>query len=49
MNIQVDELAQRRMDIGEGIIKTKPTLSMEIISMYTKDEIQITDIRRYNT
>ena len=47
LNIQVDDLARRGMDMGRDTITAKPTLSTETISIYTKNEVQIIDLRKF--
>ena len=47
MNIQVDEFARRGMEMGVGKITIKPVLSTEVIALYTKNEVQITNLRKY--
>ena len=47
LNILVDELARKGMELGKGRITKKPTLSAEAIAIYTKDDVQVTDLRKY--
>ena len=47
LNIRVDKLADMGMKKGEGIIIKKPTLSTEVIALYTKEKVQILNVRQY--
>ena len=47
MNIQVDKFARRGMEMGVGKTTIKPVLSTEVIALYTKNEVQITNLRKY--
>ena len=47
MNIRVDELASKGMKMGNGEVKRKEILSTEVISLYNKKNIQISNLRRY--
>ena len=47
LNIQVDDLAQRGMNMGRDMITAKPMLSTETISLYMKNDVQIIDLRMF--
>ena len=47
MNILTDQLADKGQKLGDdGAIK-RPTFSTTVIALYTKDNIQVLDLRRY--
>ena len=47
MNILVDELAGRRMGRDNNTKIKRPTFKSTVISLYDKDEIYITDVRKH--
>ena len=49
MNILVDRLASRGMNLEEDKQPRRPTFKNTAISVYTKDNVYITDIRKYIT